>query len=109
MRPRDVIPRRELVTLVVYVQTGSHKAAAHRVGISESTSRQRVSQLLGRVGRLGVAGGAIEEIPTDLLRPDLADPRRISDDGREALTRSSGARHGARTGSAARTPTPGTG
>lgn len=47
---RDVIPRRELVTLLAYLETGSHKAAAHRLAISESTSRQRVSQLMGRVG-----------------------------------------------------------
>ncbi len=44
------LPRRELVTLLVYLDAGSHKAAAHRLGISESTSRQRVSQLIKRVG-----------------------------------------------------------
>jgi DNA-binding NarL/FixJ family response regulator len=48
--PSASIPRRELVTLLVYAQTGSHKGAAHRLGISESTSRQRISQLLARVG-----------------------------------------------------------
>ena len=37
--------------LLVYLETGSHKAAVHRLGISESTSRQRVSQAIGRVGR----------------------------------------------------------
>jgi DNA-binding CsgD family transcriptional regulator len=45
-----VVPRRELVTLFAYLQTGSHKAAAHRLGISESTSRQRLSRLEARVG-----------------------------------------------------------
>lgn len=44
------IPRRELLTLLAYVQAGSHKAAAYRLGISESTSRQRVSALIRRVG-----------------------------------------------------------
>ncbi len=43
-------PRRELVTLLAYLDAGSHKAAAHKLGISESTSRQRVSQLIRRVG-----------------------------------------------------------
>lgn len=44
------IPRRLLVTLAEYVAQGSHKAAAHRLGISESTSRQRVSQLMRLIG-----------------------------------------------------------
>jgi DNA-binding NarL/FixJ family response regulator len=44
------LPRRELLTLLTYAQTGSHKAAAHRLAISDSTSRQRVSRLLGRIG-----------------------------------------------------------
>lgn len=43
------IPRREIVTLLAYVELGSHSAAAHRLGISVSTSRQRVSQLIRRV------------------------------------------------------------
>lgn len=42
-------PRRELVKLLAYLETGSHKAGAHRLGISESTSRQRVSQLIQRL------------------------------------------------------------
>jgi DNA-binding NarL/FixJ family response regulator len=45
-----LIPRRELVTLIAYVETGSHRAGAHRLGISESTSRQRISSLIGRLG-----------------------------------------------------------
>ncbi len=44
------IPRRELVSLLAYLDAGAHKAAAHRLGISESTSRQRVSQLIKRIG-----------------------------------------------------------
>jgi DNA-binding NarL/FixJ family response regulator len=54
-RVRRDIPRRELVTLRAYLETGSHKAAAHRLGISESTSRQRVSLLLARVGARNAA------------------------------------------------------
>ncbi len=50
-----MIPRRELVTLRAYLEGGSHKAAAHRLGISESTSRQRVSQLIRRVGARNAA------------------------------------------------------
>ncbi len=48
-------PRRELVSLLAYLDAGSHKAAAHRLGISESTSRQRVSQLMRRVGAMNAA------------------------------------------------------
>jgi len=44
-----MIPRRELVSLLAYVEMGSHKAAAYRLGISESAARQRVSQLIRRV------------------------------------------------------------
>jgi DNA-binding NarL/FixJ family response regulator len=49
------IPRRELVTLLAYLDAGSHKAAAHRLGISESTCRQRISQLMRRVGARNAA------------------------------------------------------
>lgn len=49
------IPRRELITLLAYLETGSHKAAAHRLGISESTCRQRISLLLRRVGARNAA------------------------------------------------------
>ena len=44
------VPRRELLTLLAYVETGSHKAAAYRLAIATSTSRQRVSSLLARIG-----------------------------------------------------------
>jgi hypothetical protein len=44
------IPRRLIVTLEAYVQEGSHKAGAHRLGIAEGTSRQRVSQLMRLLG-----------------------------------------------------------
>lgn len=49
------IPRRELVTLLAYLEAGSHKAAAQRLGISQSTSRQRMSQLMARVGAQNAA------------------------------------------------------
>jgi len=60
-------PRRELVTLLAYLDAGSHKAAAHRLGISESTSRQRVSQLMKRVGASNAAQAGWR------LRQDLED------------------------------------
>lgn len=56
MSAREGIPRRELVTLLAYLDAGSHKAAAYRLGISESTSRQRVSLLMARVGARNAAG-----------------------------------------------------
>lgn len=49
------LPRRELVSLLAYVEMGSHKAAAYRLGISESTSRQRVSQPIRRGGASNAA------------------------------------------------------
>jgi DNA-binding NarL/FixJ family response regulator len=52
---QPTVPRRELVTLHAYLQTGSHKAAAHRLGISESTSRQRLSRLEARLGAINSA------------------------------------------------------
>ncbi len=61
-----MIPRRELITLLAYVEMGSHKAAAHRLGISGSTSRQRVSQLIRRVGARNAAQAVWR------LRQDLA-------------------------------------
>jgi len=56
--PPSEIPRRELVTLFAYLEAGSHKAAAHRLGVSESTARQRISRLMGRVGAQNVAQAA---------------------------------------------------
>ena len=53
-----MIPRRELVSLLAYVEMESHKAAAYRLGISESTSRQRVSQLVKRVDATNAAQAA---------------------------------------------------
>ncbi len=41
-----------------YLDAGSHKAAAHRLGISESTCGQRVSQLIRRVGARNAAQAA---------------------------------------------------
>lgn len=49
------VPRRELVTLLAYLETGSHKAGAHRLGISQATSRQRISALCTRVGARNAA------------------------------------------------------
>ena len=51
-------PRQELLTLLAYVQTGSHKAAAYRLAISVSTCRQRVSRLMARIGACNAAQAA---------------------------------------------------
>jgi DNA-binding NarL/FixJ family response regulator len=64
-------PRRELVTLLAYLDSGSHKAAAHRLGISESTCRQRVSQLIRRVGARNAAQAVWR------LRQDLEAEARV--------------------------------
>ena len=53
-----VIPERELVTLLAYLETGSHKAAVKRLGIREGTSRQRTMRLLARTGSQNVAQAA---------------------------------------------------
>ncbi len=76
------IPRRELVTLLAYVRAGSHKAAAHRLGISESTSRQRVSQLLRRVGARNAAQ-AIWRLGDDLEADGFVAPRCWYGDDRQ--------------------------
>lgn len=47
---RGPVPRREFVVLKAYIEHGSHKAAAHALGIAESTSRQRMSGLHRRIG-----------------------------------------------------------
>lgn len=65
----SAIPRRELVALVAYLETGSHKAAAHRLGISVSTSRQRVSALIRRVGGRNAAQ-AVWALRVELERED---------------------------------------
>ena len=59
------IPRRELITLLAYIDAGSHKAAAHRLAIAESTCRQRVSALMGRVGAR-TAAEAVWRLRTEL-------------------------------------------
>jgi hypothetical protein len=59
------IPRREIVTLLAYLETGSHKGAAHRLGISESTSRRRISLLLRRVSARNAAQ-AVWKLRNDL-------------------------------------------
>ena len=65
------IPRRELVSLLAYLDAGSHKAAAHRLGVSESTCRQRVSQLIRRVGARNAAQAVWR------LRQDLEAEARV--------------------------------
>lgn len=54
----SAVPRSELVTLFEYLRTGSHKGAAHRLGISESTSRQRISRIIRALGVANVTQAA---------------------------------------------------
>ncbi len=49
------VVRRELLTLLAYLESGSHKEAARMMAIAESTCRQRVSRLLARVGASNAA------------------------------------------------------
>jgi hypothetical protein len=44
------IPRRLTATLEAYISEGGHKKAAWRLGITESTSRQRMSELMRLIG-----------------------------------------------------------
>jgi DNA-binding NarL/FixJ family response regulator len=46
MTPGATVTQRELATLLAYLETGSHKKAAQRMGISESTCRKRVARLM---------------------------------------------------------------
>ena len=55
LAPPSNVERRELITPLAYVETGSHKAAAHRLAISESTSRQRVSRTLDKIEAVAAA------------------------------------------------------
>lgn len=71
LRPTQPIPRRELVTLLAYVETGSYKATARRLGIAQSTARQRVSKLLRRLKVRNVT----QAVWT--LRRDLENEKRI--------------------------------
>lgn len=50
--------RRQLETLVVYIEVGSIVAAAHELGIAETTVRQHLSGLYRRTGCLNAAQAA---------------------------------------------------
>ena len=67
MRVKVAIPLRELLTLLTYVEEGSHKAAAHRLAIAETTCRQRVSSVMRRVGARNAAQ-AVYALHDDLRR-----------------------------------------
>lgn len=71
----SLIQRRELLTLLAYAETGSHKAAAHRLGVSESTSRQRISRLAGRIGAANAAQ-AVWRLRRELEAENRGDDRR---------------------------------
>ena len=70
-RPSAQIPERELVTLLVYLEAGSHKAAAQRLGIKEGTSRQRIMRLMARTGTRNAAQWDVatrQSVPTYCMR-----------------------------------------
>lgn len=46
---------RQLAILAAYVVEGSHKGAAYRLGISESTVRNQVSRMNERIGAVSTA------------------------------------------------------
>lgn len=46
---KAAIPLRLLATLLAYVDTGSHKRAAQRMGITEAACRKRVARVLKSV------------------------------------------------------------
>ena len=50
--------RRQLETLIVYVEAGSSASAAYEMGISETTVRQHLSGLYRRTGCLNAAQAA---------------------------------------------------
>jgi DNA-binding CsgD family transcriptional regulator len=62
--------RRQLETLVVYIEAGSIAAAAHELGIAETTVRQHLSGLYHRTGCLNATQAAYR-----LGRAELAESR----------------------------------
>jgi len=93
--PKSGIPRRELVTLMAYVEGGSHKAAAHHLAISESTCRKRVSQLMSRVGARSAAQAVWRlrrelEAEAGVLRVDVCTPSAQAFSGALPRSRAAG-------------------
>jgi DNA-binding NarL/FixJ family response regulator len=58
MTRRQRPTRRQLEVLRAYIAAGSIAAAAHKLGISETTARQHLSGLYRRTGCLNVAQAA---------------------------------------------------
>jgi DNA-binding NarL/FixJ family response regulator len=58
MRPRQGPTRRQLEVLRAYLAAGSIAAAAHELGVTESTARQHLSGLYRRVGCANAAQAA---------------------------------------------------
>lgn len=78
--------RRQLETLVAYIDAGSIVAAAHELGIAETTVRQHLSGLYRRTGCLNAAQAAYW-----LGRAETTEIR-----GRAKVAPVSGRRHGLR-------------
>jgi DNA-binding NarL/FixJ family response regulator len=69
MTVRQRPTRRQLEVLRAYVATGSIAAAAHELGISETTARQHLSGLYRRTGYLNAAQAAYWLGKTEPVRP----------------------------------------
>lgn len=91
MSVRANIPRRELLTLLVYLEAGSHKDAAYRLAVSESACRQRVSSLLTRLGATNAAQAAWW-LRRDLEREQASAPSQLVSQTDEARLQESSVR-----------------
>jgi DNA-binding CsgD family transcriptional regulator len=69
--------RRQFEVLRSYIRAGSIAAAAHELGISETTARQHLSGLYRRTGCLNAALAAFGLGRGDLERADASPPRGI--------------------------------
>ncbi len=74
-RTRQQPTRRQLEVLRAYIDAGSIAAAAHELGITESTARQHLSGLYRRTGCLSVAQAAYL-LGAGRLTPSSPDARR---------------------------------
>jgi DNA-binding CsgD family transcriptional regulator len=70
--------RRQLEVLRAYIRTGSVAAAAHELGISETTLRQHLSGLYRRTGCLNAAQAAFRLGAGDLTRVQARADRDVS-------------------------------
>jgi DNA-binding NarL/FixJ family response regulator len=82
MMARQRPTRRQLEVLRAYIRAGSVSAAAHELGISETTARQHLSGLYRRTGCLNAAQAA--------YRLGLAERQVVPPRARESVLRGIG-------------------